>query len=91
MAALWRSGEELRTKHAIPGLRDELYHRELVWQSPFSNSSDRISPHVPRGRWVEWVDVKYDCEYGVCCKVENRRFSLPFLADRYIKRYFESV
>ena len=79
------------TKYTIPGIRDESYHRELVWKSPFSNSLGRIGPCVPRGGWVEWADEKYDHEYGVRCKIGDGSFSLPFWADHYIKHYFEFV
>ena len=79
------------TKYTIPGLRDESYHRELVWRSPFSNSSGEAGPCIPRGGRVEWVDEEYDREYGVRCKVGDGKFSLPCLADQYIKHYFEFV
>ena len=78
-------------KYAIPGIRDESYRRELVWKSPFSNSLSMIGPCIPRGGRVEWVDEKFDREYGIRCKIGNGSFSLPPLADRYIKHHYEFV
>ena len=68
----------------------ESSHWELVWKSPFSNSLCKMGPFPPKGGWVEWVDTKYDQEYGICCKMGDGFFLLPVWADHAIRQYFES-
>ena len=76
-------------KYAIPGIREESYQQELVWRSPFSNSSSRISPHIPSGGWVEWVDKQYDTEFGIHCKIENGAIQFCSDVETQIQNVFE--
>ena len=78
-------------KYPVFKLREGSTIWELVWKSPFSNSSRKDLPCVPKGGHMKFADFDTVNEYLIRCKVEDGKFSLPFWADCRIKRAFESL